>query len=84
MAKKQVLKKVLIDFDENLIGLYITTIDLDYDYENYTELAQLVEQVFGMKCTKENIEQYYSYHLGEDYEKESRMIKYNLNPEICQ
>jgi len=81
-ATKQ--KETLVKFDESLLSLYIKTVELDHSYSGNAELAVLIQEVFGMECTKEHIDNYQMNFVMEDYEKESRMIEMSINPEIEQ
>jgi hypothetical protein len=69
-------KQTLIKLEPAVIGLYIRTIDLDYSYENNAELAALIQDVFNVECTKEDIDNYQMHFVMEDYEKLNREIEY--------
>jgi len=64
------------------LGMYLTTIDLDYAPSNNKEMADLITEHFGVLCLEEDIEHYeeLAFHfneiLHEDFELESRRQEY--------
>ena len=49
------------------LGIYLKTINLDNPDTDVSQKAQLISDTFGVKCTEEDINEYYQVEV-EDYE----------------
>ena len=60
------------------IGMYLKTIELDYQPSNNTERAELITTHFNVCCLPEDIEHYEMLHreLARDYELAARREGY--------
>lgn len=66
----------------NNLGIMLKLISQEHpkDASNYAKLAEHVENIFDVTCTKEDVENYeLSYINSEDYELESRRIDYGFS-----
>lgn len=74
MEKVNNLPRVRIDE----IGMYLKTIELDYQPSNNTERAELITTHFNVCCLPEDIEHYEMLHreLARDYELAARREAY--------
>lgn len=64
------------------IGEMIKLLALDYDKVesmSFNKIAELISKEFKVECTHVDIEKYYEIDLNEDFEKESRIVEYNIN-----
>lgn len=51
------------------IGIYIRTVSLDHSYKDNKELAELIQDTFGVICTREDVDNYQMHFEMENYEK---------------
>lgn len=78
MSKNKILPRVQM----HELGMYLTTIDLDYAPANNKEMAKLITEHFNVLCLEEDIYHYeelafhYNEILNEDFELESRRQEY--------
>ncbi len=64
------------------IGEMIKLLSLNYDKVeslSFNKIAGLITKEFKVECTHTDIEKYYEIDLNEDFEKESRIVEYNIN-----
>jgi hypothetical protein len=58
------------------LGLYLRTIELDYNPKNNQERADLITQFFNVICLKEDVDNYELHYHNHDWELESRREEY--------
>jgi len=74
--KKQIIPKVKMED----MGLYIKTLQMDHTLGDAKEIAKLITKHFKVECEEIDVLHYEGVlNYTEDYEKESRMIKYSIN-----
>jgi hypothetical protein len=76
-TKESLLPRIIM----SEIGLYLRTIELDYNPKNNKERASLITQNFSVLCLEEDVEHYEELcnsrqEIVEDYELEDRRHSY--------
>lgn len=54
------------------LQLWVRVVMLDYNFDNHSELAQLVTEHSGKYCSEQDINNYFNVCFHEDFELESR------------
>lgn len=63
------------------VGDMIKILSLEYadvEHKTFENIAKIISEEFNVICTQRDVEKYYEIDEYEDFEKESRIVEYNI------